>query len=84
MSFNRNQKRVAGPGFHVNVRYDDNQVAKMRQQNKVSPVLAHGARLAELHDIKEQELQLPWITIQDQLHTTSMDILIVFRLQWVS
>ena len=56
MSFNRNQKRVAGPGFHVNVRYDDNQVARMRQQNKVAAFLAQGARLAELHDVKEQEL----------------------------
>lgn len=56
MSFNRNQKRVAGPGFHVNVRYDDNQVARMRQQIKVAPFLAQGARLAEIHDVKEQEL----------------------------
>lgn len=56
MSFNRNQKRVAGPGFHVNVRYDDNGVCRMRQQNKVHPFLAQGARLTEVHDVKEQEL----------------------------
>lgn len=54
--FNRNQKRVAGPGFHVNVRYDDHQVSKMKQMNQVAPMLARGARLTELYDIKEQEL----------------------------
>lgn len=56
MSFNRNQKRVAGPGFHVNVRYDDTTVLKMKQQSKVHPLLAQGVRLAELYDVKEQEL----------------------------
>ena len=56
MSFARNQKRVAGPGFHVNVRYDDHQVSKMKQMTNVAPQLSKGARLAELYDVKEQEL----------------------------
>lgn len=56
MSFARNQKRVAGPGFHVNVRYDDHQISKMKQMTNVAPVLSKGARLAELYDVKEQEL----------------------------
>jgi len=56
MSFARNQKRVAGPGFHVNVRYDDHQVSKMKQMTNVASVLSKGARLAELYDVKEQEL----------------------------
>jgi hypothetical protein len=56
MSFARNQKRVAGPGFHVNVRYDDHQVSKMKQMTNVASQLSKGARLAELYDVKEQEL----------------------------
>ena len=56
MSFARNQKRVAGPGFHVNVRFDDHQISKMKQMTNVAPQLSKGARLAELYDVKEQEL----------------------------
>ena len=56
MSFNRNMKRIAGPGFHVNVRYDDYQVSKQKNNGKAAGILQKGARLPELFDVKEQEL----------------------------
>lgn len=69
-SFNRNQKRVAGPGFHVNVRYDDHAVARMKQMTNVADVLSRGARLAELYDVKEQELL---VTMNSDKHTAYFD-----------
>ena len=56
MSFNRNMKRIAGPGFHVNVRYDDYQVSKQKNNGKAAEILNRGRRLPELFDVKEQEL----------------------------
>lgn len=56
MSFNRNMKRIAGPGFHVNVRYDDYQVSKQKNNGKAAAILNKGMRLPELFDVKEQEL----------------------------
>lgn len=56
MSFNRNMKRIAGPGFHVNVRYDDYQVSKQKNNGKAAAILQKGMRLPELFDVKEQEL----------------------------
>lgn len=57
MSYNRNLKRVAGPGFHVNVRYDDHLIAQCKNNitSNFKP-LSHGRRLQEVYDIKEQEL----------------------------
>jgi hypothetical protein len=60
--FNRRSNRVAGPGFHVNVRYDDVHVDYSRNNlnsgntGKVPSPLDQGLRLPELFDIKEQEL----------------------------
>jgi len=58
MSFNRNLKRVAGPGFHVNVRYDDVQVHSLQHSSdgNSSPYLTKGRRLQEIWDVKEQEI----------------------------
>ena len=57
MSFRRNSKRIAGPGFHVNVRFCDMSV--LRFKNNKAPThrtLERGLRLPELFDVKEQEL----------------------------
>lgn len=59
MSFNRRSNRVAGPGFYVNVRYDDihvNYSKNMHGGDLVPPILNQGIREAELFDIKEQEI----------------------------
>jgi hypothetical protein len=57
MQFNRRQNRIAGPGFHLNVRYDDQTMATaMNGGNKVAPVLSAGLTTVENFDIKEQEL----------------------------
>ncbi len=56
--FNRRQKRVAGPGFHVNVKMDQFQIATMRGRNGMTnqssflPSSSH----PEMYDIKEQEI----------------------------
>lgn len=57
-NFNRRPKRVAGPGFYINCRYDDFTTAKMRGKMGVadSNVFLPPARSAECYDIKEQEL----------------------------
>lgn len=55
MSFNRNLKRVAGPSFVVNVRYDDHHMMRCRNNTNVHPMLAKGRRLNEIYDVKEQE-----------------------------
>ena len=57
MQFNRRQNRIAGPGFHLNVRYDDQTMATaMNGGNNVAPVLSAGLTTVENFDIKEQEL----------------------------
>ena len=56
MSFNRSQKRVAGPGFYINVRYDDYHTRRCKQTKNTPAVLNKGARIPEIFDIKEQEL----------------------------
>lgn len=55
MSFERRPKRIAGPGFHVNVRYDDATVSQMRTSSSASSKLKP-ARSDEVYDIKEMEL----------------------------
>lgn len=59
MSYNRNLKRIAGPGFHVNVRYDDHQMSKAKNVGAAggaAAVLSKGMRLPEIWDVKEQEI----------------------------
>jgi len=56
MSFSRKSKRVAGPGFNINVRYDDNQVNKLKNNQTSAALISKGLRLKELWDVKEQEL----------------------------
>lgn len=56
MSFNRNLKRVAGPGFHINVRYDDAQIHKQQNATDANATINKGLRLKEIWDVKEQEL----------------------------
>ena len=59
MQFNRRQNRVAGPGFYVNVRYDDIHVDYSKnavQGEDVHKALVKGLREPELFDIKEQEI----------------------------
>lgn len=55
MSFNRNLKRVAGPSFVVNVRYDDHQMMRCKNNTNVNSMLSKGRRLDEVYDVKEQE-----------------------------
>jgi hypothetical protein len=55
MSFNRNLKRVAGPSFVINVRFDDHQMMRCRNNTNTNPLLAKGRRLDEVYDVKEQE-----------------------------
>ena len=54
MSFNRRPKRIAGPGFHVNVRYDDQTVSQMRSGKSESKLPRSNSD--ECYDIKEMEL----------------------------
>lgn len=57
MNFNRRQNRIAGPGFHVNVRYDDQTMAQAHSQvNECHPKLKLGTTHKENFDVKEQEL----------------------------
>ena len=55
MSFNRNLKRVAGPSFVVNVRFDDHQMMRCKNNTNVNSFLSKGRRLDEVYDVKEQE-----------------------------
>lgn len=55
MSFNRLPKRIAGPGFHVNVRYDDEVISRHRT-NQTSAALVSRATSDEVYDVKEMEL----------------------------
>jgi len=55
MNFNRRPKRIAGPGFNINVKFDFKQMAESRtngQAHKLFPI----DRSDECYDIKEQEL----------------------------
>lgn len=55
MSFDRRPKRIAGPGFHVNVRYDDETAAQMRSGITSNPNLPR-SNSDESYDVKEMEL----------------------------
>lgn len=57
MSFRRNSKRIAGPGFHVNVRFCDMTVLQCKNNKaETHRTLQRGLRLPEVFDVKEQEL----------------------------
>lgn len=56
--YQRRAKRVAGPGFHVNVKMDQFQIATMRGKNGItgqSPLIPSSSQ-PEIYDIKEQEI----------------------------
>lgn len=55
MSFSRTPKRIAGPGFHVNVRYDDESVSLMRSSTTSHPSVGRVPN-DEVYDVKEMEL----------------------------
>lgn len=55
MSFDRRPKRIAGPGFHVNVRYDDETAAQMRSGITSNSELPR-SNSDECYDVKEMEL----------------------------
>ena len=56
--YQRRQKRVAGPGFHVNVKMDQFQIATMRGRNGMTnqSSLLPSSSHPEMYDIKEQEI----------------------------
>ena len=57
MNFNRRQNRIAGPGFHINVRYDDQMMAMAHSQaQETVSQLQLGRNHKENYDVKEQEL----------------------------
>ena len=57
MQFNRRQNRIAGPGFHCNVRFDDQTMVRAHSQvNECNEKLKQGTTLKENFDVKEQEL----------------------------
>lgn len=57
MNFNRRQNRIAGPGFHVNVRYDDQMMAAAHSSaSQPHTLLNLGRNHKENFDVKEQEL----------------------------
>lgn len=57
MNFNRRQNRIAGPGFHINVRYDDQMMAKAHSTASMPHKdLNLGRNHLENFDVKEQEL----------------------------
>jgi len=57
MQFNRRQNRIAGPGFHINVRYDDQFMAMAASTgSKANDKLKMGVTNKENFDVKEQEL----------------------------
>lgn len=57
MNFNRRQNRIAGPGFHINVRYDDQNMAMAHSNNNMAhQSLRLGSTRVENYDVKEQEL----------------------------
>tara|TARA_Y100000389_G_scaffold48198_1_gene43444 strand:- start:16652 stop:17530 length:879 start_codon:yes stop_codon:yes gene_type:complete len=56
MSFNRRQNRIAGPGFHLNVRYDDQTMAEAMSVRPTANELQLGRTRRENFDVKENEL----------------------------
>ncbi len=57
MNFNRRQNRIAGPGFHINVRYDDQMMAKAHASASMPHSAVNlGRNHKENFDVKEQEL----------------------------
>lgn len=57
MNFKRRQNRIAGPGFHINVRYDDQTMALATSNaGSTAPELAMGKNRIENFDVKEQEI----------------------------
>lgn len=56
MSFNRRQNRIAGPGFHLNVRYDDQTMAEAMSVRPTTNLLQAGRTRRENFDVKESEL----------------------------
>lgn len=57
MNFNRRQNRIAGPGFHINVRYDDQMMAKAHSTASMPHKHVNlGRNHLENFDVKEQEL----------------------------
>ena len=56
MSFNRNLKRIAGPSFVINVRYDDHHKMRCLNNTKINPFLKKGRNMDECYDVKEAEL----------------------------
>ena len=60
-SFPRNFKRLAGPGFHVNVRFDDAHIRLCRTGSGGADIKNRGfnkTHSSELFDVKEGELLL--------------------------
>lgn len=54
---NRRQNRIAGPGFHINIRYDDSHMARaMSATSNAHGKLTMGTNQREVFDVKEQEL----------------------------
>ena len=54
---NRRQNRIAGPGFHINLRYDDSHMARaMSATSNAHPKVTMGTNQREVFDVKEQEL----------------------------
>tara|TARA_B100001059_G_C17776493_1_gene551586 strand:- start:452 stop:1525 length:1074 start_codon:yes stop_codon:yes gene_type:complete len=68
--YQRRAKRVAGPGFHVNVKMDQFQIATMRGRNGVvnqSPLIPSSSQ-PEIYDIKEQEILVTKSTSGSMYH----------------
>jgi len=54
---NRRPNRIAGPGFHINIRYDDSHMAQaMSATNNSHGKVQVGTNQREVFDVKEQEL----------------------------
>jgi len=56
MSFNRRPNRIAGPGFNINVRYDDQHMYKARSSANGANSKVNSANSVENFDVKEAEL----------------------------
>lgn len=56
MSFNRRPNRIAGPGFNINVRYDDQHMYKARSSANGAHQVVNTANSVENFDVKEAEL----------------------------
>ena len=68
--YQRRAKRVAGPGFHVNVKMDQFQIATMRGRNGVvnQSSLIPSSSQPEIYDIKEQEILVTKSTSGSMYH----------------